>query len=72
MKPKPGELGPKYPIKVHVSGDGNIFAIIGRVANAMRKAGVSDIEIKVFRAEAIGAHSYDAVLQVCLRWVDCD
>jgi hypothetical protein len=36
----------------------------------MRKAGVSDIEIKVFKAEAIGAHSYDAALQVCLRWVD--
>jgi hypothetical protein len=63
----------KYPeVKVRLVGeDGNAFAIIGRVQKAMRKAGVSEDDIDRFRAEAFTCN-YDQLLQVCLKWVDCD
>jgi hypothetical protein len=62
---------PKFPhVHVRLVGeDGNAFAILGRVIKAMRRAGVSDAEVKAFQQEATSGN-YDHLLQTCLRWVD--
>lgn len=64
-------MEPKYPqIQVRLTGtDGNAFAIIGAVTKALRRAGVSQEEIKQFGEEAM-AGDYDNVLQTCMKWVD--
>lgn len=66
-------MEPKYPnITVKLVGeDGNAFAILGRVAHALRRAGVSADEIANFRKEATSG-DYDHLLQTCMRWVDCE
>lgn len=61
----------KYP-EIHVKlvgTDGNAFAIIGKVREALRKAGVSSEERQLFMDEATSG-DYDNVLQTCFRWVD--
>ena len=61
----------KYPeIEVQLSGqDGNAGAIIGRVHDALRRAGVPHEERQQFREEAYSG-DYDNVLQTCMRWVN--
>jgi hypothetical protein len=61
----------RYPdVKAQLSGeDGNAFAILGRVAQALRRAGVSGEDIDRFHAEATGG-DYDHLLRTCLAWVD--
>ena len=63
-------MRPKYP-KLHVQligEDGNAFAILGRVRQALLAAGVSPDEVAAFVAEA-KAGDYDMLLQVCMEWV---
>lgn len=61
----------RYPdIKVQLIGeDGKAFAIMGRVAKALRRADVDPKEIEAFRTEAT-AGDYDHLLRTCMRWVD--
>jgi hypothetical protein len=61
---------PKYPhVKVKLVGrDGNAFAILGCVARAMRRNGISDADVKAFMAEATSG-DYDHLLATALRWV---
>ncbi len=61
---------PKYPdIDVTLTGiDSNAFSIIGTVADALRKGGVSREEINNFRAESMSG-DYDNVLQTAMKWV---
>jgi hypothetical protein len=61
----------KYPnVKVQLVGqDGNAFFIIGRVAQALRRAKVPADEVKQFTDEATSG-DYDNVLQTAMRWVD--
>ena len=61
----------KYPdITVELVGqDGNAFAILGSVSQALRRADVSKAEIKEFTDEATSG-DYDHLLQTCMRWVD--
>jgi hypothetical protein len=61
---------PKYPnIYVPLAGeDGNAFAIVGRVAKALRAGGVSEKEISTYKAEAC-AGSYNELLSVTMDWV---
>jgi hypothetical protein len=63
----------KHPeIPVQLSGqDGNAFAIIGRVGQALRRAGVPKEERDQFIAEATSG-DYDNVLQAAMRWVTVD
>ena len=63
--------GPRYPsIQVQLTGrDGNVFAILGRVTEAMKRAGVPRAEMETFLAEARSG-DYDHALQTCMRWVD--
>lgn len=60
----------RYPnVKVRLSGvDGNAFAIMGAVSKALRRANVSQEEIRLFRAAAT-AGDYDALLMTCMNWV---
>lgn len=63
--------GKKYPnVKVKLSGrDGNAFAIIGRVAEALRKKGVPREEVSEWASAAMRTHSYDELLQFVMRSV---
>jgi hypothetical protein len=60
----------RYPeIQVQLTGkDGNAFAILGRVQQAMRRAGLSDAIVAEYVAEATSG-DYDHVLQTTMRWV---
>ncbi len=61
---------PRYPCEVQLSGeDGNAFAILGRVRQALREAGASQAEVEEFLAEAT-AGDYQALLAACYRWVE--
>ena len=60
----------KYPeIEVSLIGqDGNAFAIMGAVSNALRKAGVSKEEINQYTSESMSG-DYDNLLRVATEWV---
>jgi uncharacterized protein DUF4314 len=62
---------PRYPdIQVQLTGeDGNAFAILGRTAAALRRAGVPQEEIDAFFAEATSG-DYDHLLATTMGWVD--
>lgn len=62
---------PRFPrVKVQLVGtDGNAYAILGRVKNAMREAGIPDAELKQFIGEAT-AGDYDNLLGTCMLWVN--
>ena len=66
-------MEPKYPqVKVKLVGeDGNAFSIMGRVAQAARRAGLSKEEIAAYRVEAMSGN-YDNLLHVTMKWFDCD
>jgi hypothetical protein len=63
-------MEPKYPeIVVPLVGrDGNAGAIMGRVAEALRKHGVPREEIDQYRMESMSG-DYENLLQTCMRWV---
>lgn len=65
------ERGVKHPeVEVQLTGtDGNVFAIIGKVRDALRRAGHADAA-KEFETAALSSESYDAVLQLCMRTVE--
>ena len=60
---------PKTDIEVQLSGeDGNVFSIIGRVSQALRRGGHSDL-INEFQKEATSG-DYDHALQTCMKYVE--
>lgn len=60
---------PRYNVPVRLTGrDGNVFAVIGRVTEAIRRH-VGEAEAEAFSAEAFACESYDAVLVLCMRTV---
>ena len=61
---------PKYPaIKAKLIGqDGNAFAIIGTVKQALRKANVPSSDIDEFVVEAMSG-DYNNVITTALKWV---
>lgn len=63
-------MTPKYPnIQVKLVGtDGNAYAIIGKVRDALRKNNVSPEEVDKFMEEVTDG-DYDHLLQTCMRWV---
>jgi len=60
----------KYPnIVVQLTGkDGNAFAIMGAVTQALRKAKVDPVEIKTFQEECRSG-DYNHLLVTCMNWV---
>jgi hypothetical protein len=64
-------MEPRYPYVIVelVGRDGNAFAILGRVVQALSEAGVPDEELRGLIEEATcGDHEH--LLQVILRWVE--
>ena len=61
----------KFPnIKVKLTGtDGNAFALIGKVAGALRKAKVPAADVTEFTRDAMSGN-YDHVLATCRAWVE--
>ena len=63
----------KYPITVQLSGeDGNVFSIIGRVSKAVKRGGANAKDVSEFQKLAMSSESYDAVLQLCMEWVEVE
>lgn len=57
-------------VTVQLTGtDGNAFAVLDAVKNALAGAGVSETEQAEFWTEAT-ARDCDTLLQTCMRWVD--
>lgn len=70
----PDLKGPvRYPnVRVQLTGeDGNAFFILGKMIKAMRRAGVSDEEIRLFQKEATEG-DYDHLLATCMSWVNAN
>lgn len=64
-------MRPKHPeVTVQMAGqDGNAVAIVGRVQQALRHAGVEGAEISTFVSQALSG-DYDHLLQTVIRWVE--
>lgn len=62
---------PKHlDVHVQLTGqEGNAFAIMARVARAMRSEGIAQSEIDAFNKECKSG-DYDHLLQTCMKWVD--
>ena len=54
-----------------IGTDGNVFSIIGKVSNTLKKVGQTD-KAKEFCSKAMSSHSYDAVLALCFDYVDVE
>ena len=63
----------KYPdITVKLVGtDGNAFAILANMKQALRKHKVSGEDIESFLEEAMSG-DYDHLLQTCMKWVNVE
>ena len=61
----------KFPdVTVQLTGrDGNVFAIIGSVSKALKRAGHTDAATE-FSNRAMSCESYDAVLRLAMDTVD--
>lgn len=59
---------PEITVKL-VGENGNAFNILGVVIRAMRKARLSDDEIKQFQSEATSG-DYDKLLQTVMKYVE--
>lgn len=61
----------KHPeIVVQLVGqDGNVFNLMGIVANALRKNGFGE-EVQEFITDVTSSQSYHEALAVMMRWVD--
>ena len=60
---------PKTDIKVKLVGtDGNVFAVIGNVAKALRRGDRSDLATE-FQDKAFGADSYNDVFRIAGEYV---
>ena len=59
---------PEVTVKL-TGSDGNAFAILGKVIQAMKRAGIGEEEWDAFMTEAT-AGDYDHLLQTVMRWVE--
>ena len=64
-------MEPRYPYVTAelVGRDGNAFAILGRVVQALSESGVPHEEIRRFVEEA-QAGDYGHLLQTVIKWVE--
>ncbi|MCI0341377.1 MAG: hypothetical protein L0216_09560 [Planctomycetales bacterium] len=69
MDGRTNEAAAAKPACKLVGTDGNVFAIIGRVKQALKKAGQND-RASEFVQKAFAARSYDEVLALCMDYVD--
>ena len=65
-------MGEKLKPVVKLSGtDGNAFAVMAKVSNALKESGYSNMEIKKFREEAMSG-DYNDLLATCAKWADIE
>ena len=63
---------PITKVKVKLVGkDGNAFAIIGRVKEAMRKAKVDTATVQAYQKEAMSG-DYDHLLRTTMKYVEVE
>jgi hypothetical protein len=61
---------PKHDIEVELVGhDGNAFAIMGKVKQALKRNGASDEEIAEYMKESMSG-DYDNLLRTAMEWVN--
>ena len=60
---------PEKPECELVGTDGNIFALVGRAAKALRRAGMKD-EAAEMSGKVMKSDSYDEALQIIMQYVD--
>ncbi len=61
---------PRTNIEVELVGqDGNAFAIMGAVTNALRQNGFTADDVDEYRTEAMSG-DYDNLLRVTMDWVE--
>jgi len=64
---------PRYDVTVKLTEtDANAMFLVGRVREALRKAGVPAEEIKRFSVEAFDKGSYDELLRFLMEIVDVE
>lgn len=69
-KEEPAQEPEKQRPTVKLAGqDGNAFAVLGKVAKALKDTGYSAAEIEDFRTDATSG-DYDHLLQTAMKWVD--
>ena len=70
---RPGDAPPppehRKPVCKLVGTDGNVFAIIGRVREALRRAGQAE-RASEFVQKAFRSGCYDEVLRLCMEYVE--
>ena len=61
---------PKYDVTVQLSGnDGNAFAIMGSVKQALKRAGATPEEISQYVSDSMSG-DYDNLLRTAMEWVE--
>ena len=61
---------PKYDIEVQLTGtDGNAFAVMGKVSEALKGHGVNGLEVAEYIDESMTG-DYDKLLQTAMKWVN--
>jgi hypothetical protein len=61
---------PKYDIEVELVGhDGNAFAIMGKVKDALKRNGASSDDIDEYMKESMSG-DYDNLLRTAMEWVN--
>jgi hypothetical protein len=61
---------PKHDIEVELVGcDGNAFAVMGKVKEALQREGVSSAEISEYMKESMSG-DYDNLLRTAMEWVN--
>ncbi len=61
------QTGIKVPL---IGTDGNIFSILAKVRNHMRKGGIEQARIERFTEEVEASESYDEALQIVMEYVE--
>ncbi len=60
----------RFEIEVELVGDdGNAFAVLGKVRQALKKAGATPEQVQAFMDDAT-SDDYDHLLRVCRAWVE--
>jgi hypothetical protein len=64
-------MTPKYPdISVELAGsDGNAFAVMAKVGNALQRNKVPQDEVEMYYAESMSG-DYDHLIRTAMRWVE--
>ena len=61
----------RKPTVVLTDGDGNVFLLIGKASKALKRAAMYT-EAAEFSKRALGAGSYDEVLQIIMEYCEVE